>query len=182
MTTVSRPREVLTTPPVPIDYERIAASFLADLQTLQERAEDELGGMFWIGRVARRRLIATARVPNEAIRIAADVLDEQPAFAALGVGDTSDLRDVIPLTAHLTAIANQLEQLARKYRDTIAVHRSRAGTTVLRLYQITKGMNRSADLQQLAPRVEEMKPFVNPRGSGRKSRRTKPAAMRIEGE
>jgi hypothetical protein len=46
----------------------------------------------------------------------------------------------------------------------------------LRVYQISKGMNRATDLQQFASRLEEMKPYVAPRGPGRKSKKAKATA------
>jgi hypothetical protein len=85
------------------------------------------------------------------------------------------MRDVIPFSIALGAIVDELERLARKYRDSIAVRRAEVGKEVLRVYGTFKGMNRDTDVELVAPRFQQMKVAFGTRIRGRKPNKVKAA-------
>jgi hypothetical protein len=163
-------------PEVPINYEAAARAFIDGLQALHETTDAQMGGLMYIGPAVRRRLNATSSLPDKLIEAVAAILDAQPGLAGLSPSSAAKMRDVIPFTAAVGTVADFLELLARKYRETVAVRRSDVGQDVLRIYNVARSMNRNSDLQQFFPQAQALPHALGSRGRKTVSKKSKAAA------
>lgn len=104
----------------------------------------------------RRKINVSVSLPNElllAVGIACDA-HEQLSLASQLTG--AECRGEVAFGAGYTALANELEILARGIRDAVASRRYDVMQRALRVYNLAKRLNQPEDREVLIPHIEAM--------------------------
>ena len=151
----------------PVSHAEAAAAILSQLQAITE----SIPGFGFLTRGQRRRITASASVPDEFLLTVALALDASPEFANAARLRGSELRDLVNYSNACRAVVQQFQLMARGLSETIAGRRFELGKAALRAYGVAKTFNRPSEQDQHVPHILAMQRTL---GRGR-PRMTAPA-------
>lgn len=133
-------------------YRELALTMIEEMRRLAQAVEG-----FALATTARRRKIsASAAVPDAFLHSLAIACDASPRLGTAGEITSSELLEAIEFKSAYFPVADELELLARAIRDTVAEKRSAIGHRALRAYIIAKRMNAPDDRALLIPHLRNL--------------------------
>lgn len=133
-------------------YREFATTMIEQMRRLAQAVE----GFTMATTARRRKLAASASVPDAFLYSLAIACDASPRLGTAGEITSSELVDAIEFKAAYFSVADELELLARALRDTVAERRSAIGHRALRAYIIAKRMNAPDDRALLIPHLRNL--------------------------
>jgi hypothetical protein len=159
-------------------HEETAQAMLTQLRKLAQ----SIPGFTFVPPVFRRRLTASASVPDDFLQSIGVACDATPRLATASEITGAELRDTITFSRQYNSVADELELLMNGIRGTIAVRRSEVGRRALRAYEIAKRLDHPEDRERLVPHIEDMKRTLGRSEALSKAKRVKKAALDAAGE
>lgn len=143
----------MSTTETPTPHSEAAATLVNQLRALMTT----ISGFGFVTKTQRRRLNASAAVPDAFLLQVAQALDASTEFATAARVQGVDLRDAVNFSNAFAPVATELQLFARGLLETIAVRRSDAGDRALRAYNVAKSFDRPSQRALLVPHLRDIK-------------------------
>lgn len=157
----------MSTVETPMAHSQAAAAIEEQLRTMLT----SISGFGFLTATQRRRLTASASIPDAFLLQVAQTLDGMPEIANAARVQPSELRDAVNFTHAFAPLASALQLYARGLLETIATRRADAGARSLRAYTMAKSFDRPSQSSLAVPQVRELKEAL---GRGRPRRAIAP--------
>ncbi|HYC89392.1 MAG TPA: hypothetical protein VEO54_09295 [Thermoanaerobaculia bacterium] len=136
-----------------INYQQLAQQILTTIRAVPQ----QIGGFTFLPVGERRRLSMPANLPVAFLNHAAVAIDaSQTLFVASGTS-AQTLRDAILFRNALDVVADEMIMVGQGLKHTITLKLGGAGNAALRIYAISKTINRENDRELLIPHIENMR-------------------------
>ncbi len=127
---------------------------------------------------ASRRLNKTASVPKKFVELTAVAVRNNATLVRPSGQDLAQDRDLASYAEAYPAVADELEAQAHFIRHSVAVAKSKVGSSALTTYAVARLLAKRPETADLLPHVEDMKKALGARGRNPKSKPApKPATL-----
>jgi hypothetical protein len=143
------------------DHQLLAQQILTTIRTVPQ----QIAGFAFLPPGERRRLAVPANLPVPFLNHAAIALDASQALFVASGTSADTLREAIMFRNAYDSVGDEMILIGQGLKHTVTVKLSDAGNAALRIYAISKTINRENDRQLLIPHIENMRRSLG-RGRG----------------
>ena len=136
-----------------INHVLLAEQILTSVRAVPQ----QIGGFTFLPPGERRRLSMPANLPVAFLHSAAAALDVSDALFAASGRSAATLRDAILFRNAFDIVADEMILVGHGLKHTITLKLSDAGNAALRIYAMSKTINRENDRLMLVPHIENMR-------------------------
>ena len=110
---------------------------------------------------ATQKLAPAASVPPQFVETAAVAVTNSPTLASAGNASPDAVRDLISYAASYTAVAQELEALAKLVRHSVKAAQNKAGRHALNTYATAKRLSKQPETIALIPVADALRQTLN---------------------
>ena len=118
-----------------------------------------------------RRLVPTASVPKKFVELTAVAVRNNAPLVRPSGQDLAQDRDLASYAEAYPAVADELEAQAHFVRHSVAVAKSKVGSSALTTYAMARVLAKRPETADLLPHVEDMSKALGNRGKRSKNTR-----------